>query len=112
MNHPRSGELILVSLPDSWQAYYWWLDDAKAPSFARSVDIHHKPGYDPVELHFDPATKSIPLDAALVRGSHGAPAVDAAQRTVILSSEPVMFPNQPVADTEVFDMVLGQFGLA
>jgi len=111
LDHPRSGEVVLICSPESWQAYYWWFDDAKAPSFARSVDIHRKPGYDPVELHFDTATKGIPLDAQLVRGSHGAPAVEAAQRTVILSSEPVMFPNQPVADTDVFDIVLGQFGL-
>src|SRR5690606_36642604 len=74
MDHPNSGEVILISTPNSWQAYYWWEDDAKAPSYARTVDIHRKPGYDPVEMHLDFATKSIPLDATLVRGSHGAPA--------------------------------------
>src|SRR5208282_2680621 len=63
LDHPRSGELILVSAPNSWQAYYYWLADGKAPGFARSVDIHRKPGYDPVELHVDMATRSIPLDA-------------------------------------------------
>ena len=47
------------------------MDDARAPAFARTVDIHRKPGYDPVELFFDPVTKGIPLDATLVRGSHG-----------------------------------------
>ena len=72
LNHERSGEVVLISEPTSWQAYYWWFDDARARSFARTVDIHRKPGYDPVELFFDPATKSIPLDATLVRGSHGA----------------------------------------
>ena len=66
--------MVLISTPNSWQAYYCWLDDAQAPKFARTVDIHHKPGYDPVELHFDFATKSIPLDATLVKGSHGAAA--------------------------------------
>ena len=75
LDHARSGDVILVSTPNSWQAYYWWLDDDKAPTWARTVDIHRKPGYDPVELFFDPATRSIPLDATLVRGSHGAPAV-------------------------------------
>ena len=72
LEHARSGEVILISSPESWQAYYWWLADDRAPAFARTVDIHRKPGYDPVELFFDPATKSIPLDAALVKGSHGA----------------------------------------
>ncbi len=71
MDHERSGDVILISTPNSWQAYYWWLDDAQAPGFARTVDIHRKPGYDPVELFFDPATRGIPLDASLVSGSHG-----------------------------------------
>ena len=71
LDHPRAGEIVLVSEPTSWQAYYWWWDDARAPEFARTVDIHRKPGYDPVELHFDVRTRSIPLDATLVRGSHG-----------------------------------------
>ena len=88
LDHPRSGELILVSAPNSWQAYYYWLADDKAPGFARTVDIHRKPGYDPVELHVDMATRSIPLDATLIRGSHGAPAVDPAQHTVLLASKP------------------------
>ena len=93
LEHPRSGEVILISTPRSWQAYYWWLSDDRAPRFARTVDIHRKPGYDPVELFFDPATKSIPLDATLVKGSHGAPAVDRSQRTVLLASEPMLFPG-------------------
>ncbi len=112
LDHPRSGEVVLVSRPDSWQAYYWWFDDRRAPGFARTVDIHRKPGYDPVELHFDPATRSIPLDASLIRGSHGAPVHDDSQRTVILSSEPGVFPH-PTAmrDTDVFGVVARQFGL-
>lgn len=111
LDHPRSGEVILISTPDSWQAYYWWLDDEKAPAFARTVDIHRKPGYDPVELHFDAATKSIPLDATLVKGSHGAPADDPQQRTVLLTSQPINFPKPTMADTDVFDIVLEQFGM-
>src|SRR5690606_20566456 len=87
LNHERSGEVVLVSASHSWQAYYWWLDDARAPPFARAVDIHRKPGYDPVELFFDPATRSIPLDARLVRGSHGAPAESEAQKSVLLCSD-------------------------
>ena len=111
LDHPRSGEVVLVSTPNSWQAYYWWLDDARAPSLARTVDIHRKPGYDPVELFFDPATKSIPLDASLVGGSHGAPARDASQEAVLLATEPGLFPAHRVTDTDVFDVVTRRFGV-
>jgi predicted AlkP superfamily pyrophosphatase or phosphodiesterase len=111
LDHPRSGEVILISAPNSWQAYYWWLSDDRAPAFARTVDIHRKPGYDPVELFVDPATRSIPLDAALVKGSHGAPAVDARQRTVMLASEPILPPGPTLADTDVFGIVLRHFGV-
>ncbi len=71
INHPRSGELIAVSDPDSWFAYYWWTDLEKAPNFAFTVDIHRKPGYDPLELFFDPATKRVPQHVNLLKGSHG-----------------------------------------
>jgi hypothetical protein len=111
LDHGRSGDVILISTPRSWQAYSWWLSDDRAPAFARTVDIHRKPGYDPLELYWDPATKSIPLDAARVRGSHGAPAEDRSQRSVILASEPVMFPAPSIADTDVFGIVLRQFGI-
>ncbi|MGA2033492.1 MAG: nucleotide pyrophosphatase/phosphodiesterase family protein [Thermoguttaceae bacterium] len=111
LEHPRSGDVILISAPRSWQAYYWWRADDRAPAFARAVDIHRKPGYDPLELHFDPAAKSIPLDCGLVRGSHGAPAVDRAQRTVLLASRPILPTAATLADTDVFGIVLEQFGL-
>ncbi|MBN1396335.1 MAG: alkaline phosphatase family protein [Pirellulales bacterium] len=111
LEHPRSGEVVLISTPESWQAYYWWLDDGRAPKFARTVDIHRKPGYDPVELCFDAATKSIPLDATSIKGSHGAPAVDPAQRTVLLTSDPTMLGGLEAADADVFDIVLKHFGL-
>jgi len=93
LDHARSGDLVAVAAPDRWFTYYYWLDDAKMPDFARTVDIHRKPGYDPVELFLDP---TIPLpglkiawtlakkklgfrtlldvigtDSSLVRGSHG-----------------------------------------
>lgn len=93
LDHPRSGELVAVAKPDVWFTYYYWLDDNLAPDFARTVDIHRKPGYDPVELFIDPALKLpmlkvgyklmkrkagfrdlldiIPLDASFVKGSHG-----------------------------------------
>jgi len=111
MDHERSGEVILISEPNSWQAYYWWNDDALAPSYARTVDIHRKPGYDPVELHFDFATKSVPLDATLIKGSHGAPALDQSQRGVLLSSKAGVLQTESVADTGVAEIVLRQFGL-
>jgi predicted AlkP superfamily pyrophosphatase or phosphodiesterase len=111
LNHARSGELVVVSTPNSWQAYYWWTDDAQAPTFARTVDIHRKPGYDPVELFFDPATRGIPLKAELVKGSHGAPPLEPSQRGVLLSSQRGVFVEGPTADTDVADIVLRQFGI-
>lgn len=119
LDHERSGEVVLVSSPESWQAYYWWLDDGisgggtacRAPKFARTVDIHRKPGYDPVELHFDPQTRSIPLDARLVRGSHGAPAVDESQRGVMIASDRGVLVGHALADTDVHELVLRQFGI-
>jgi predicted AlkP superfamily pyrophosphatase or phosphodiesterase len=109
--HARAGEVVLISTPNSWQAYYWWLADARAPKFARTVDIHRKPGYDPVEMHLDMATKSIPLDATLVRGSHGAPAVDESQRGVIVASEKGVLVGRSMSDTDVCELVLRQFGI-
>lgn len=88
LDHPRSGELIAVADRDSWFTYYYWLHDSDAPDFARTVDIHRKPGYDPCELFLTSKARAtrkllrkklgfrysmdvIPLDATLVRGSHG-----------------------------------------
>jgi predicted AlkP superfamily pyrophosphatase or phosphodiesterase len=93
LDHPRSGELVAVAAPQCWFTYYFWLDDRLAPDYARTVDIHRKPGYDPVELFIDPQLKFpklhvarrllqkklgfryymdvIGLDASIVRGSHG-----------------------------------------
>jgi hypothetical protein len=87
----RCGDVVLESDLDAWFAYPYWLDDAKAPAFARTIDIHRKPGYDPLELHLDRARLpqiAIPLDTALVQGSHGA--VDPANphETVFIASRP------------------------
>ncbi len=71
LDHPRSGELVALAEPDAHFVYYWWLDEAAAPPFARTVDIHAKPGFDAAELFVDPETKAIPLSAERVRGSHG-----------------------------------------
>ena len=73
IDHPKSGELIAISDKNKLFTYYWWYDPSLAPPFATTVDIHRKPGYDPVELFFDHHKKSIPLDASLVRSSHGRP---------------------------------------
>src|SRR5690606_32774434 len=54
LDHERSGELVAISRADRWFSYYFWLDDTRAPDYARTVDIHAKPGYDPVELFVDP----------------------------------------------------------
>jgi predicted AlkP superfamily pyrophosphatase or phosphodiesterase len=108
LNHERSGDVILISQPDSWQAYYWWNDDAKAPPFARTVDIHRKPGYDPVELHFDRTTRSTPLDATLVRGSHGAPVESKEQRGILLTSTEIGAPES-IHDTDICGLVVNQF---
>jgi len=110
LRHERSGDVIAISTANSWQAYYWWLDDARAPRFARTVDIHAKPGYDPVELYFDPATKGIPLDATLILGSHGAPAHSAQQQGVLLSSRSGTLGANRLADTDVHGVVMRMFG--
>ncbi|MCE9548536.1 MAG: alkaline phosphatase family protein [Planctomycetia bacterium] len=111
LDHERSGDVVLISSADSWQAYYYWLDDNCAPSFARTVDIHRKPGYDPIELFFDPATRGIPLDANLVRGSHGAPAVTPEQQGVLVSSQPGVLDGKALRDVDVAGLVLKQFGM-
>src|SRR6185295_19364439 len=110
LDHERAGEVILISAPNSWQAYYWWNSDDRAPSYARTVDIHRKPGYDPVEMHVDMATRSIPLDATLAKGSHGAP-VKGPSDAVILSSAPGVLKSRTLADTDVYRTVLGCFGI-
>ena len=108
MNHDRAGEVILLSRKNSWQAYYWWFDDQKAPAFARTVDIHQKPGYDPVELHVDMATRSIPLDANLIKGSHGLPSEDEDQKGVFLSTKDLPGSDE-ITDVEIFDLVMNHF---
>ncbi|MDR3636687.1 MAG: alkaline phosphatase family protein [Isosphaeraceae bacterium] len=111
LDHPRSGELVALSEPDAWFAYPYWLDDRQAPDFARTVDIHRKPGYDPCELFFDPKLAwpqgraarrllqkklgfrtlfdVIPLDPSLVRGSHGLPAATDEERPILIGDGPL-----------------------
>ncbi|MGE3271766.1 MAG: alkaline phosphatase family protein [Chloroflexota bacterium] len=88
IDHPSSGDFVVIAEADAWFAYYWWLDDAVAPPYAREIDIHRKPAYDPVELFFDPATKSIPIRPELVRGSHGRPADLEPRRPALIVAQP------------------------
>lgn len=111
----RAGDLVAVAAPDAWFTYYFWDDEALAPDYARTIDIHRKPGYDPCELFVDPALRApwwriakfllrkklgfralmevIPLDARLVKGSHGRDRVDPGHAPVLLGT------RFPVADS-------------
>ncbi|HMP00081.1 MAG TPA: alkaline phosphatase family protein, partial [Kiritimatiellia bacterium] len=71
LNHPNSGELILLAEPGAWFAYPWWTDAREAPDYARHIDIHNKPGYDPCELFFGWPPKTVSLNTRNVRGTHG-----------------------------------------
>ena len=129
LDHARSGELVAISdAPTAGSRYYYWLDDARAPDFARTVDIHRKPGYDPVELFVDPtlplpqlkvawtlAKKKlgfrylmdvIPLDASLVRGSHGRVTDRLDDGPVCISSERTAIRDDVVESTAVRDLML------
>ena len=108
MDHERCGDVILVCEDDHWLAYYWWLDAQLAPDFARTVDIHRKPGYDPVELFFDPATRSIPLTAELVKGSHGVPATAQKHKTALIcsTSSNVVKAVETYRDTDMKEICL------
>ncbi|MGY3438835.1 MULTISPECIES: alkaline phosphatase family protein [unclassified Marinovum] len=127
--HPRSGELVAVSQADRWFSYYYWLDEDKAPDFARTVDIHRKPGYDPVELFVDPALPMAklqmglklarrklgqrqlldvisPSDTKLVKGTHGRITDDPAHGPLVISSRPELLPEGPVEAVAFKKLVL------
>ena len=128
LDHPRSGELVAIARRDRWFSYYYWLDDARAPDFARTVDIHRKPGYDPVELFLDPALALpkakvglrlaqkalgfrslldvIGLDASLVKGSHGRVTEDVEEGPVFATTEGRLLPEGTVDAVDVKDLIL------
>ncbi len=129
IDHPRSGELVAISAADRWFSYYYWLDDARAPDFARTVEIHRKPGYDPVELFVDPAIRWPMLaigtrlarrklglrtlldvislkDTGLVKGSHGRPADDPRHGPLVISSRPDLMPGGTIEATAFKQLVL------
>jgi predicted AlkP superfamily pyrophosphatase or phosphodiesterase len=127
IDHPRAGEYVAVARPGAWFTYYYWLDDRKAPDFARTVDIHRKPGYDPVELFMDPAIRLpllkigyklakrklgfrdlldvIPLDASLVKGSHGRVAVSPVAGPLLIG-DPAIVPSAPLRAGAVCGVLL------
>jgi hypothetical protein len=130
INHGRAGDLVAVAAEGAWFTYYYWLEDARAPDFARCVDIHRKPGFDPVELFMDRQLPLInlqilwrllrknlgfrmlmdviPLDAGLVKGSHGRPVSDPALRPLFAcESAPEPLPAE-IASMEVCGLIQRQ----
>jgi predicted AlkP superfamily pyrophosphatase or phosphodiesterase len=130
LDHPRSGELVAIAAPGAWFTYYFWLDDRVAPDYARTVDIHRKPGYDPVELFVDPKLRFpklrvasrlarkllgfryymdvIGLDASIVKGSHGrlpSPGREAEEGPVFIGSDRA-FARDRLAMTDVKELLL------
>jgi predicted AlkP superfamily pyrophosphatase or phosphodiesterase len=124
IDHPRAGDLVLIADNDAWFTYYYWLDDNKAPDFARCVDIFKKPGYDPVEMFMDPKNPFIklraayklarkltgfryrmdviPLDATLVKGSHGSPFCNEAYYPLYIADNQSTDNMEP---TEVYSLI-------
>jgi predicted AlkP superfamily pyrophosphatase or phosphodiesterase len=127
LDHPRAGDLIALARENAWFTYYYWLDDAVAPDFARCVDIHRKPGYDPVELFLNPRLSApklriawrllkkklgfrmlmdlIPLDATLVKGSHGIIPANEAEHPVLLVEDPQWLPAKELPAVDVHRVI-------
>ena len=128
LDHPRSGDLVAIAASDAWFTNYHWLDDRRAPDFARTVDIHRKPGFDPVELFVDPEIRYpkakvglkllkkklgfrylmdvIPLDPSLVRGSHGRPAASPAEGPLFITQEKGLLDTKTITATDVHGLIL------
>ncbi len=128
VDHPRAGDLIAIAPANAWFTYYYWLEDECAPDFARTVDIHRKPGYDPVELFLDPKIPSarlkiawrllqkkmgfrmlmdvVPLDAALVKGSHGRRPEDQKDWPVFITSRPELLGAKEIGSTDVYHALI------
>ncbi len=134
LNHSRSGELVAVANSNAWFTYYYWLDDKRAPDFARTVDIHRKPGYDPVELFVDPQLKFpklkagskllkkklgfrylmdlIPLDASLVKGSHGCIPPTPDMGPLLISKQTNLINSESIKATDVCGLILQHLQLS
>lgn len=132
LDHDRAGDFVVVAEQGAWFTYYHWLDDAAAPDYARTVDIHRKPGYDPVELFMDPHSPAklnagvallkkklgfryllnvIGFDAALVRGTHGRVGGDPAAGPLLITSRGELLPDRPLVATDVFPAILAHLGI-
>jgi predicted AlkP superfamily pyrophosphatase or phosphodiesterase len=127
LDHARAGDLVVLAQENAWFTYYYWMDDAVAPDFARCVDIHRKPGYDPVELFLDPklcCAKAkiawrllkkkfgfrilmdvIPLDASLVKGSHGIVPSKESDYPLVIVDRPEVLPGPRLAATEIYGLM-------
>jgi len=130
LDHPRAGDLVVLAKENAWFTYYYWLDDALAPDFARCVDIHRKPGYDPVELFLDPnlplaelkiawrllqkklglrmLMDVVPLDASLVKGSHGICPSRTTDYPLLIAGQPSQWSGTTLAPTQVYEMIKQQ----
>ncbi|MEO0835980.1 MAG: nucleotide pyrophosphatase/phosphodiesterase family protein [Cyanobacteria bacterium J06642_3] len=128
LNHSRSGEFVAIANSNAWFTYYYWLDDNRAPDFARTVDIHRKPGFDPVELFIDPQLSLpmvkvgltllkkklgfrylldvIPLDASLVKGSHGHITSDIERSPLLITQQQDLVNSETIEAKEVFQVIL------
>jgi predicted AlkP superfamily pyrophosphatase or phosphodiesterase len=119
INHERSGDLVVMAADGNWFTYYFWLDDSLAPDYARAVDIHKKPGYDPVEMFMTSKLRAgykllrkkaglryvmdvIPLDATLVKGSHGKIGTPEELHPVIITKDPL---QKNIVATDVYDVI-------
>jgi hypothetical protein len=131
IHHERSGELVCAAEPGCWFAYHYWLDEARRPDFAPTVDIHRKPGYDPAELFLDPSIRFpklkiasvlakkllgfrylmdvIPTDPSMVRGTHGRLFDDDSAGPVFLCSDKKLARDR-VAATDVKELCLRLLG--
>ena len=128
LDHERAGDLVVVADKNSWFTYYFWLDDAKAPDYARCVDIHRKPGYDPVEMFLDPKIKFpmvtvgskvlkkklgfrylmdvIPLDATLVKGAHGRISESDLDKPVFVTQDLDLLDSEKIQPTRIFELII------
>ena len=127
LNHPRSGELMVIAERDAWFTYYYWLDDSKAPDFAPTVAIHNKPGYDPAELLIDPAIRLpmvkaglrllqkklgfrykmdlIPINGSGVKGSHGRIPKSPDKGPLVATHQTEMISDNSIKPADVYDII-------
>ena len=132
INHPRAGDFIAISDENAWFTYYYWIDEDRAPDFARTVDIHRKPGYDPAELFIDPSIRFpktriatrliqkklgfrmlmdvVPLDPTLVKGSHGCIPKNRADWPVLIAGKNAPLHSCEISSTDIHDIIVNSLG--